>query len=471
MMYFSKMMVPVAALAALSFSCATTRAAASPAKAGSSGKTASATTGAAASPEVRFAQNLTTVLEKGSLEEALQLFNDMPEAAKTEDTKALKASLLLSSGSKEQVAEAEQLAKELLAAHPNDVDVLQLNVMVAKQKGDSATKSRLLKQILAIDPKNAGANIELGSEQALKHRYRDARDYFQKAMFSEPNNTEALFGYAKMSYYLQKDDDAKKAFEKILAIDPNDAAAYAYLGKLEGEVKRYRKALEYINKALALDPDNTTYFLDKGTYSRFVGDYAGAEAAWKKAVENDPDYFLGYAYLAGLYDEQEQFDKALEAYRKVVEKNPQYYYAYESLGMFAWHKGNWSEAREAFEKALAKKSDSTSYALLIAACYWKEGNVVQMKKFLEAFMKPLNRSSLDYAMVRLYHDMAGDSAVLNKVVQEKNSTIRGKMLYYMALYYELQKKSELSQKYYVAVADMEGARFFEFRLAEWSIHQ
>ncbi len=469
MMCFPKMIFPVAVLVTVAFSCATGSAVAAPAASKTqtaSAKTTNAT--AAVSPEVRFAQNLNTALEKGSLEDALKLFDTMPEASKTEETQALKASLLLSAG---RDAEAEALAQELLAAHPNDIDVLQLNVMVAKKKGDSRKKSEYIKRILAIDPKNAGANIELGSEQALKHRYRDARDYFQKATFSEPNNTEALFGYAKMSYYLQKDDDARKAFEKILTIDPSDASAYAYLGKLEGEVKRYRTALEYINKALALDPTNTTYYLDKGTYSRFVGDYKGAEAAWKKAVENDPDYFLGYAYLAGLYDEQEQFDKALEAYRKVVEKNPQYYYAYESLGIFAWHSGNWKEARAAFEKALAKKTDSTSYALMIAACYWKEGNTVQMKKFLEGFMKPLDRTSLDYTVVRLYHDLSGDGSALNKVVQEKNSTIRGKMLYYMALYYELQNKSELSQKYYVAVTDMEGARFFEYRLAEWSIKQ
>ena len=473
MICFPKMMAPLSVLTILAFSCATGSAVAAPAtgaKASSPAPKAAstATASAAVSPEVKFAQDLNKALEKGSLDDALALFDSMPESAKTEETQTLKASLLLSAG---REGEAETLAKELLASKPNDVDVLQLNVMVAKQKGDSATKSRLIKQILTIDPKNAGANIELGSEQALKHRYRDARDYFQKAVLSEPNNTEALFGYAKMSYYLQKDDDARKAFEKILEVDPNDASAYAYLGKLEGEVKRYRNALDYINKALALDPDNTTYYLDKGTYSRFVGDYKGAEAAWKKAVENDSDYFLGYAYLAGLYDEQDMFDKALAAYRKVIEKNPQYYFAYESLGMFAWHDGSWTEARAAFEKALAKKSDNVSYALLIAACYWKEKNSGQMKKCLEGVMKGLDRTSLDYAVVRLYHDMGGDGAVLNKVVQEKNSTMRGKMLFYMALYYELAGKSELSQKYYVEVADMQNPRFFEYRLAQWSIHQ
>ncbi|MCR5725684.1 MAG: tetratricopeptide repeat protein [Treponema sp.] len=455
----SKMCVLLVALAVLAFSCGTSAAIAAPAV--SSKKEP-------VSQEVRFAQNLNAALEKGSVDDALKLFENLPEDSRTEETDALKASLLLSAG---REAEAEGIAQELLTAHPDDVNVLQLNVMVAKQKGDARTKSALIKKILTIDPRNAGANIELGSEAALKHRYRDARDFFQKATFSEPNNTEALFGYAKMSYYLQKDDDARRAFEKILKIDPSDAAAYAYLGKLEGEVKRYKAALEYINKALALDPDNTTYYLDKGTYSRFTGDYKGAEAAWKKAVENDPDYFLGYAYLAGLYDEQEMFDKALGAYRKVVEKNPQYYYAYESLGMFAWHSGSWGEARAAFEKALAKKSDSVSYALMIAACYSKEGNVMQSKKFLEGFMKGLDRQSLDYAVVRLYHDRAGDGSVLNKVVQEKNSTIRGKMLYYMALFYELQGKTELAQKYYVTVSDMEGARFFEYRLAQWSIQK
>ena len=419
------------------------------------------------SPEVQFAQNVSNNLQSGNMEQALALFDNMPAGSeKDSDLQTLKASLLLSMG---KGAEAEVLAKELLETNPDDVDVLGLNVMVAKQKGDAKTKSALLKKIITIDPKNADANLELGDEQALRHNYRMASKYYKTAVDSEPTNTGALFSYGKMSYYLEKDSDAKEMFERILAINPDDAQALAYLGKLEGEAKRYRNAKEYIGRALKVEPHNAEFYLDLGTYSRYLGDYKGAESAWENAVKYDPDYFLGYAYLAGLYDEQNNFDKALEYYRKVIEKNPQYYYAYESLGMFAWHKENWAEARNAFSRALQKNPGNVSYVLMIAATYWKEKKIPDLKKFTETAMKGMDRSGLEYAVVRMYHDMGGDIGVLQRISAEQNRTKRGKFLYYAAVYFELKNNNSIAQKYYTEVVGMQSPMFFEYRLAEWSI--
>ncbi|MDE7228786.1 MAG: tetratricopeptide repeat protein [Treponemataceae bacterium] len=417
--------------------------------------------------EVQFVQRVSDMLASGDTAQALALFDAMPEGMEGDDElQMLKASLLLTSG---REGEAETLAKDLLAAHPDDVNILSLNVMVAKNKGDTATKSRLLKQILAIDPNNADANMELGDEQALKHSYRNAINYYRKAVAAEPNNTDALFSYGKMSYYLQKDADARAYFERILTIEPENAQALAYLGKLEGENRHYRAACDYLNRAIQSDPDNAEYYLDLGTYTRYTGDYAGAEAAWKKAVSLTPDYFLGYAYLAGLYDELNRFDDAYTYYRKVVEKNPQYYYAYESLGMLAWKKGKWAESRAAFEKARAKNPQNISYALMIAATYWKENDIPQLKKFTETVMKGMDRQSLEYAVVRMYHDMAGDAGVVQKVVNEQNRTKKGKFLYYTALYFDLKNNPTLAGKYYAEVTSMKNPMFFEYRLAEWSV--
>ncbi|MDE6773236.1 MAG: tetratricopeptide repeat protein, partial [Treponemataceae bacterium] len=122
--------------------------------------------------EVQFVQRVSDMLASGDTAQALALFDAMPEGMEGDDElQMLKASLLLTSG---REGEAETLAKDLLAAHPNDVNILSLNVMVAKNKGDTATKSRLLKQILAIDPNNADANMELGDDPALKPSYRNA---------------------------------------------------------------------------------------------------------------------------------------------------------------------------------------------------------------------------------------------------------------------------------------------------------
>lgn len=417
--------------------------------------------------EIQFVQNLSNSLENGNLEESLKLFDLMPENLKNDiDLMCLKASLLLSAG---KTSEAKQIGSSLLEKNPENPDILELNVMIAKQSGDKNQKNALLKKIISINPKNVAANIELADEQVLKKNWRNARDYYRRALLADPENTQALFGYAKMCYYMEKDDDAKNAFNKLIQLEPENSEAYSYLGKYEAESNQYRKALEYVNKAIELQDNNINYYFDKGTYLRYLGDYEGAEKSWKKAVSLEPDYFLGYAYLAGLYDEMDKTDLALEYYRKVVEKNPKYFYAYESLGMFAWKKGNWEEAQKSFEQALNNNPDSISYKLMITACLYKQNKIPQMKTFTESLMKKLpDRQGMEYKLVRMYHDKGGDADVAVNIQKETNRTKRGRYLFYLALYYELTGKNSLAFKYYNEVTSMESPMFFEYRLAQWA---
>lgn len=417
--------------------------------------------------EIQFVEKLGAALENGSLEQALGIFESIPAELK-EDTEllCLKGSLLLSAG---RLQEAGQTAETLLQKAPSNIDVLNLNFMVAKQKGDKTNKTKFIKQILALEPYNPEANIELADEQALKKNWRNARDYYKKALTGDGTNEEALLGYGKMCYYMQNDKDAKDAFAKLYNINPLNPQVNAYLGKYEAENSQYKKAIEYIKTAIEIDPNNTDYWFDYGTWSRMMGDYKGAEAAWKQAVALEPEYFLGYAYLAGLYDEQERREDALQYYRLTVEKNPQYYYAYESLGMYAWNAGNWSEAQTAFEQALKKNPDSISYKLMITACLYRQQKNLEMKNFTERLMKNLpNRQGLEYKLVRLYHDRGGDADVAVNISKETNRTKKGRYLFYLALYYELTGKDSLAQKYYNEITAMQSPMFFEYRMAQWA---
>ncbi|WP_187107396.1 tetratricopeptide repeat protein [Treponema pectinovorum] len=417
--------------------------------------------------EIQFVQKLSSILQNGTTEEALNLFDSIPEKLKDDvDMMSLKASLYLSAN---KILQAQELASSLYAKEPKNLEVLNINVMVAKKKGDNASKAKFIKQILAIEPNNAGANIELADEQALKKNWRNARDYYRKALVSSPEDTDALFGYAKMCYYMEKDKDAKDAFNKLYKIDPENPQVNAYLAKYEAENKQYKKAIEYVKVALKYEPLNIDHWFDFGTYSRMAGRYKDAEDAWKKAILLESDYFLGYAYLAGLYDEQNRRSDALEYYRKTVEKNPQYYYAYESLGMFAWDSGNWEESQKAFEEALKKNPDSISYKLMVAACMYKRSKIQEMRAFTENLMKKsTDKQGMEYKLIRLYHDRGGDADVALNIQKETNRTKKGRYLFYLALYYTLNGNDSLAHKYYNEVTQMQSPMFFEYRLAQWA---
>lgn len=417
--------------------------------------------------EISFAERLQERLKNGTIDEAIALFNELPpEYEEDFDMQFLLASLLVSAG---RLEEASVQTDKLLVIAPDNDEVLMLSVMLAKASGDTKKKSSMIKQLLSNDPNHPEANVELAQEQMLRRNYKQARSYYERGLKGDPDNVDALSGYGQVLYYVGDDAASRATFEKVLEKDPESSFAYSFLGKLAAEDENYKVASENVAKALELDPTVFDYWLDYGQYLRYQGKFAEAEAAWTKAKDLEPDYFLGYAYLAGLYDEQNRFSEALEMYRKVIELNPKYYFAYESLGMFAWHEGDFAESRAAFEKAHKANPDNISYPLMIAATYLKENNINGARDFLSKILRNRDVSSVEYAMLRLYFDRINDKQVSQKVLNTSDRNLRGKMLYYLGLFYEINGNDVLSEKYYTDVLNLNSPMFFEFRLAEWAV--
>lgn len=426
--------------------------------------------GPAPSDEAGFARGLQAALQQGSIEDALALFDTMPDSLKgNAELQKLRASLLISAG---KTADAQKLLAELEQKNSGDLEIKEMKMVLAKASGNASAKSAAIKEIIALDPTNPSANIELGEEKVLRKKYKEARGYYMTALKGDQYNQDALFGYGQTSYYLNKIDDARKAFNKILRLDPESAVAYAYIGKLHAEDENYKLAEESVLKAIELSPQYD-YYMDLGTYSRMRGKFKQAEEAWTSAVKINPDYFLAYAYRGGLYDEQNMYAKALDDYRMVIKTNPKYFYAYESLGILAWHEENYDEARASFEKAFSYYPQSISYPLIIAACMYKSKRAFEVKPFLQKVMKSYgDHESLEYLMLRLYHDLGPSNAenlITQKIIKEDNTTKKGKMTFYMALYDEIKGRDELAKKQYNEVAALQSPMFFEFRLAEWKI--
>ena len=131
---------------------------------------------------------------------------------------------------------------------------------------------------------------------------------------------------------------------------------------------------------------------------------------------------------------------------------------------------NWEEARKYFEKANSI-SEHTAYKLMILATYIQQKKTFEMKQLSEKYMKTLDRNSIDYKMIRLYHDNGpfnAESAIAKDLTKETDKNKRGKMLYYFGLYYEMKGSQAVAREYYNEILKMQTPMFFEYRLAEWA---
>lgn len=419
--------------------------------------------------DVVFVQNLQDALEAGSLNNAIELFSSMPqELEENDDLKVLLASLYISNG---DYTNAIKTANLVLDKDSSNLEAMELISMASRAAGDKVKYNEVNNQILKADPYNASVNIMQAEDYSLAKKYKLSRDSYKRVLKKDPENEDALYGVAMTSYYLDDLDNAKEICEVILSKDETNVQALAFMGKLYAENNSNAKACEYMEKALEYGGENYDYMLELGLYYKKRNLVSKAISITQRAVELDPYYFLGYAYLAGYYDEMEDFENALKNYHMVINTNPTYYYAYEETALLEYHAGNYDEAARLFLKA-NEYSPNYSYQMMAAASYLKKKDSFNAKKILTATMKPLDRESLEYNIARFFsesYNRNAETSITQKLSKEDNSNKKGKMLFYMGLYYEINGYVEVAQEYYAKVAKMQAPMFFEYRLAEWGI--
>lgn len=431
----------------------------------------------------KFMNSLRIALETSD-QEALNLYENIDEEiAEDFDINLIKASLYVSN---KEFDKAEKTCDFLDKINSNSTDVIEIRMMIAQMSGNSKQKDAQLKKLIAKDPYNENANIELASSAAVRKNYKQAKLYYQKALVKNPQNEDALFGSGQMDYYLENDDKAKETFNKLLKVNPNNAQAYSYLAKLAFANDEYKIAADNVEKALALDNSNYDYYLDYGQYLRFLGRFDEAENAWTRAIEIDDSYFLAYAYRAGIYDEQEKLKEALADYEMVIKLNPKYYYAYESIGVIALHEKKWEEAGKAFFECRKYNQENISYPLMVTYCYYmlsKDAKNVgnpkgakelsdRAKKYSNDILRKMgNPNTMEYKMLRVYHDENGYQLLAQQIASISNINQRGKMYFYLGQLYDMFGSYESAKEYYSKVLAMNSPMFFEFRLAEWAVKE
>jgi len=113
------------------------------------------------------------------------------------------------------------------------------------------------KNVLASDPKNVQANIEIANRLYDAQRYADAIPYYQQAFTLDPKNVNVSTDLATALYYAGRADDALTQFDKSLALDPAHGQTLFNLGIVKRDAKN--------------DPH-------------------GAIVAWERLLTSAPDY-------------------------------------------------------------------------------------------------------------------------------------------------------------------------------------
>jgi hypothetical protein len=131
--------------------------------------------------------------------------------------------------------------------------------------------------------------------------------------------------------------------------------------------------------------------------------------------------------------------------------------------------GRWESARDAFLEAYKRSPQHANYALLTALTWIRARGANEARPFLAKTLTAVPRESIEWYILRLYHDQSGDTDIAVRIDREPNKDTKARMLYYLTQYYSIRGNDQLADRYLREARDMNRQGMIEWRLIEWAL--
>ena len=176
----------------------------------------------------------------------------------------------------ESFALAEQEARALLAADPDNVDALEILFLCQQRFGDAAGAERTLRRVIPLAPAKQWPRGDLA---------------------------RLLLGMGRPS-------EAEQVLAEAVVADPNHADAHAMLGSLLSEREMLVPGSGHLRRAIALAGPHPQLLANLGRNLMRQGRLDEAEPVLEAAVKAAPDMLAPLVHLAELAEQRDQFDRA-----------------------------------------------------------------------------------------------------------------------------------------------------------------
>jgi tetratricopeptide (TPR) repeat protein len=197
-----------------------------------------------------------------------------------------------------------------------------------------------------LDPQSYLALTNLANLRQRQGNKKEARQYALAAIEMRPNLAFAYGTIGRIEYIEHRFKEAIDWFEKAITIEPNNSyllsemgKAYRDVGKFQGDMRSCKEAVNWFDKALKADQegDEKYGFLgNRGDAYRLAGEPALAETDLKQALRIKPDHSFSLSSLRDLYIDLGRHEEAFHLAKEVFEisntpKNHKQYKKLEEL--------------------------------------------------------------------------------------------------------------------------------------------
>jgi predicted O-linked N-acetylglucosamine transferase (SPINDLY family) len=303
-----------------------------------------------------------------------------------------------------QLAQAEELFHQILAAYPDQADALHLlgGVYLQARRLDLA-EARVL-QAIRIRPEPT-FGLTLGLILQGSNRLDEAVAHYQKLIASKPDYVEA-YVHLGVVYSLQgKFEEAEKVFQEAVRLNPRHPVAKANLGLVLCHLKRWDDATWVLREAIAANPRDAGLHAAIGAALYHKRQFEAALASCQDALKLNPKLAQAHNVMSLIYKALGRDAEAAEAAKQASALLPESEEVLVNLGEGLRATGKLDEAAAHYKKAIARFPTNGDFHNNLANIYKDVGLLDEaIAEYGRAIaLKPSPHYFSNYLYTLLYH--------------------------------------------------------------------
>ncbi len=232
-----------------------------------------------------------------------------------------------------QLAQAEGLYRQVLAAVPHNLDALNLLGVLALQTGRNDLAVELLAKAVAGNDKVADFHNNMGEALRRLGRLDQAIDHFTRAAGLEPGFVEAQQNLADVLSAQEKLEEAADVYAGILRLKPDFVAAHRGLGIVRRRQGQFEDAVSHLQRATEFAPKSALAHNDLGIAFREQGRLDDAVARFKAALSLRDDFPEAHSNLGNALRERGQLDVAAAHLERAIQLRSNFPAALHNLAL------------------------------------------------------------------------------------------------------------------------------------------
>ena len=274
-------------------------------------------------------------------------------------------------------------------------------------KSNQLTKAKqFIENLLKSEKENITYIFYYGLILANERKYRDAINFFEKALAADKSHYDSNFNIAGCYQGLLIFDKAIEYYENCSKINTNKFEPYHQIGICYKQLRKYEDSISNLKKALKISVNAKSFYILGNVY-RENGQFEEAKRSFEKSIDINKEFTQSKLSLANLEIDYENYERAGRMLDEIIKSNESETVLISAkimIGNILKSKGDFEKAIKINQDILEKDTKNVDALYNISQCYlftkeyekawtyhesrYNLQSLVLLKQIYESFNKP-----------------------------------------------------------------------------------